>query len=101
MKNIKLTKSIVALIAITVLATTIVPTIATAQSTTDADAVSLSDKRLHRRAIESVFWGMPIVSVWAMRDACRTTFNYELNDIEKIEIDENLVNIHNKKQNSV
>lgn len=81
MRKNKLSKLVVALIAITVLATTIVPTVATAQSTTDADAVSLSDKRLNRRAIEGVFWGMPIVSVWAMRDACRTTFNYELNDI--------------------
>ena len=55
MRNSKLTKSIVAMVALAVLATTIIPTVATAQSTTALDTVSLTDKRLHRRAIEGVF----------------------------------------------
>ena len=83
MKNSKLTKSIMAVIAFAILAlpALAVSTIATAQSMTDQDAVSLTDKRLHRRAVESVLWGQPIASYWAMRNACRTTFNYELNDV--------------------
>ena len=81
MKNCELMKSILAVIAIAALSTTTAPTVATAQSTTGAEAVSLTDKRFHRRAVESALWGQPIVSYWAMRDSLRTTFNYELNDV--------------------
>ena len=43
--------------------------------------MSLTDKRFHRRAVESAIWAQPIVGFWAMRDAFRETFDYKLNDV--------------------
>ena len=43
--------------------------------------ISLTDKRFHRRAVESALWAQPIVGYWAMREAFRETFDYKLNDV--------------------
>ena len=51
------------MVAIALIFAMAVPTTATAQSTTDTYAMSLTDKRFHRRVVESVLWGMLIVSV--------------------------------------
>jgi hypothetical protein len=78
-KPIRIKILITTAIAVAILSTT--PTVATAQSATASDDMSLTDKRFHRRAVESVLWGQPIVDVWAMRNSLRTTFDGGLNDI--------------------
>jgi hypothetical protein len=37
--------------------------------TSGKSALGIDEKRIHRRAVEAAYWGMPTVNIWAMREA--------------------------------
>ena len=63
MKNCKLTKSILAVVAIAVLT---VPSMVFAQT---FSLEELDSRRVERRAVDAAIWGMPTINFDAMRQA--------------------------------